>query len=100
VIPPDVRLAGEALQERELTSDRMGRKLLTEELTAPEAFAKASTEPLTTGRRPDMPFRHVGVVLKELLESAHDLRPFQTRRGPTCLWIALRASIGSFDPVK
>jgi hypothetical protein len=28
VIPPDVRLAGEALRERELTSDRIGRKAI------------------------------------------------------------------------
>jgi hypothetical protein len=56
VIPPDVRLAGEALRERELNSESASaEKLLTEEpsceaedMTAPETFTAPSKRPLTT----------------------------------------------------
>jgi hypothetical protein len=48
VIPPDVRLAGEALRERELTSDRHRQKnLLTEE---PSCEAEDMTAPTSAQR--------------------------------------------------
>ena len=48
---PHMRLAGDALRERELTSDRHRQKTID---GAPETFTTASKQPLTTGRRPDM----------------------------------------------